>query len=126
MQRVAADCQRTESSIAIITCASSNHLSYAAFYTDATRDLYRDWWDIDPDTTAEIDGHAGDFSRSVIQPAELQRVAESLLKITPIPNFVFPPIAITEAFNIRNEWNFREYGWIGDAEYGLLAWETSA
>ena len=34
--------------------------------------------------------------------------------------------AITEAFIIRNQWNFREYGWIGETEFGLLAWETSA
>ena len=126
MQRVVADCRRTESSIAIITCGLTDHPSYDAFYSCAIGGLLRDWWDVEPATLAEIDTHTKQFARIEIAPTELLRAAESLLVITPIADFDLSLGAINDAFSIRDEWNFREYGWIGETEYGLLVWETSA
>ena len=126
MQHFAADCQRTESSIAIITAEPTDYSSFAVFYTVAIGQLLRDWWDVDPNTVAEIEDHTKALARTGITTDELLQAAESLLKITPINDYNFSRPEIAEAFNIRNEWNFREYGWIGDTEFGLLAWETSA
>lgn len=119
-------CRRTDSQIAFFTCAVGDFPGYFEFYSKAMNELLRDWWDVDPFTLSEIGVHIEEFTRTKVSTKEVIQIAESYLKITPMPKFELSLGEVQYAFVIRKKWNFFECGWISDTDYGLMVWETTA
>ncbi|MEM7315376.1 MAG: hypothetical protein AAF497_19725 [Planctomycetota bacterium] len=126
IERFAAYCRRSQSTIAIIVAPIADSSGFQQFYDEALRGLLREWWDLDGRSVAAIEKRIRQINATRIELETVRHYTNRLLGIVPIPDYQFRFDLIREGFELRNEWNSCEYAWKTETKYGLLAWETTA